>query len=111
METIAWERFGIEQVMQARNGLEAVRIAVSERPEIVLTDIRMPKIEFAEKLVQLCPDSRLQFMSAYMDVDYLKSAIKLATVDFIEKPIKLAEVEQAFAKTMLFSVNVFPFIT
>lgn len=50
-------------------------------------------------------------MSAYMDVDYLKSAIKLAAVDFIEKPIKLAEVEQAFAKTMLFSVNVFPFIT
>lgn len=60
---------------------------------------------------QLSPDSRLLFMSAYMDVDYLKSAIKLAAVDFIEKPIKLAEVEQAFAKTMLFSVNVFPFIT
>ena len=53
METIAWERFGIEQVMLARNGLEAVRIAVSERPEIVLTDIAEVEQAFAKTMLQL----------------------------------------------------------
>lgn len=104
VETINWAEFGIERVLQARDGQEAARIAAAEKPDIVLTDIRMPKlngIEFAEKLVQLCPDSQLIFMSGYMEVDYLKSAIRLAAVDFIEKPIKIAEVEQAMGKTLL----------
>lgn len=104
VETLPWASLGISQVMQARDGLEAMRIAASERPEVVLTDIRMPRlngIEFAERLVQLSPESQLLFMSGYMDVEYLKSAIRLAAVDFIEKPLKLPEVEAAIRKTLL----------
>ncbi|MFS0724286.1 response regulator transcription factor [Paenibacillus sp. 1P07SE] len=103
VETLPWASLGISEVLQARDGMEAIRIAASERPEVVLTDIRMPRlngIAFAEKLVRLCPDSRLLFMSGYMDVDYLRSAIKLSAVDFIEKPLKLQEVEQAIVKAI-----------
>lgn len=103
VESIDWERYGIDEPMQAQDGAEALRLSLAHKPDIVLTDIRMPKlngIEFAEKLIAACPDSKLLFMSGYMDVDYLKSAIKLSAVDYIEKPIKLPELEQAIGKTV-----------
>ncbi|WP_436756387.1 response regulator, partial [Streptomyces sp. URMC 124] len=92
--SIDWEDYGVSEVLQVEDGAEALRKATIHRPEIVITDIRMHKlngIEFAERLVAACPDSKLLFISGYMDVAYLKSAIRLAAVDFVEKPIKLPE--------------------
>jgi two-component system response regulator YesN len=102
-ESFDWEKYGINEILLAADGAEALRIATVKKPDIVLTDIRMPKlngIEFAEKLAEKSPDSQLLFMSGYMDVEYLKSAIKLSAIEYIEKPIKLAEVEQAIHKSV-----------
>lgn len=102
-ETIDFEKFGIQEVFLASDGAEALRLAALKKPDIVLTDIRMPKlngIEFAEKLAETSPGCQLLFMSGYMDVEYLKSAIKLSAVEYIEKPLKLAEVEQAILKSV-----------
>jgi len=101
-EAVDWTRYGIEEVYQARDGEEALRIALTHRPDIVLTDIRMPRlngIAFAERLAADCPGSKLLFMSGYMDIAYLKSAIKLSAVDYIEKPIRIPELEDAVRKT------------
>ncbi|MGO4375629.1 response regulator, partial [Paenibacillus sp. MCAF20] len=78
-ESIDWEQYGIHDVLLAGDGAEALRMCTVHRPDIVLTDIRMPKlngIEFAEKLSLKSPGSILIFMSGYMDVEYLRSAIK-----------------------------------
>lgn len=102
-ESIDWEQYGIHDVLLAGDGAEALRMCTVHRPDIVLTDIRMPKlngIEFAEKLSLKSPGSILIFMSGYMDVEYLRSAIKLSAVEYIEKPIKLADVEQAILKSV-----------
>jgi two-component system, response regulator YesN len=102
-ESIDWEPYGIDEILLAGDGAEALRICSIHKPEIVLTDIRMPKlngIEFAEKLSEKSPGSILIFMSGYMDVEYLRSAIKLSAVEYIEKPIKLTEVEQAILKSV-----------
>ena len=75
MEEIAWEEFGIDEIMQAVNGEEALKIVKWFRPDIVLSDIRMPKMDgiaFAEEMVRLIPASKLIFMSGYMETDYLK---------------------------------------
>lgn len=102
-ESIDWASYGITKVIQARDGEEALRIAMTRKLDIVLTDIRMPRlngIEFAEKLTAASPDSKLLFMSGYMEVNYLKSAIKLSAVDYIEKPIRIPELEKAIRKTV-----------
>lgn len=103
MESIDWKRYGISEIKQAKDGAEALRIALRFRPDIVLSDIRMPKlsgIEFAERLAEQCGESKLLFMSGYLDTAYLKSAIKLSAVDYIEKPIKLPELEAAIQRTV-----------
>ena len=97
IESIPWEKYGIDEIMQAKDGREALTISGWFRPDIVLTDIRMPKLnglEFAERLIRQCPDSKLLFMSGYMEIEYLKKAISLDAVEFVEKPIELDKVEQ-----------------
>ncbi|WP_373233168.1 response regulator [Cohnella sp.] len=105
MESIDWKKYGISDIKQAKDGAEALRIALWFQPDIVLTDIRMPKlsgIEFAEQLAEKCGECKLLFMSGYLDTAYLKSAIKLAAVDYIEKPIKLPELEAAIQRSVEF---------
>ncbi len=101
IDSINWNSMGIRELMQARNGMEALAVAKWFKPDIVLTDIRMPKlngIQFATELVQLNPQSKIIFMSGYMEIDYLKSAIQLAAVDYLEKPIDLAVLRSAIEK-------------
>ncbi len=100
---IDWKALGIDEIMQAKNGAEAISIANWYRPEIILTDIKMPKvdgIEFAKELVEINPDVKIIFMSGFMEVNYLKSAIKLSAIDFIEKPIDISLVNEAIKKAV-----------
>ena len=103
VEEIDWEDFGIDEIMQAVNGEEALKIVKWFRPDIVLSDIRMPKIDgiaFAEEMVRLIPGSKLIFMSGYMETEYLKSAIRLSVIDYIEKPIDVVQVKKALRRAV-----------
>ena len=53
-----WMSLGITQVLLAADGAEALRLARQERPDIVISDIRMPKlngIAFAARLREVIP--------------------------------------------------------
>lgn len=103
MESIDWVEFGIDEVMQASNGQEALKTAKWFHPDIVLTDIRMPKMDgiaFVKELLKSSPESCVIFISGYMEIGYLKSAIQLSAVDYIEKPIDLAALRKALAKAV-----------
>lgn len=95
---IAWGELGIHEVETARNGLVALELCRSFRPDIVLCDIRMPKmdgIEFAKWLRETDLSCKLLFMSGFSDKEYLMSAIRLNALDYIEKPINLDKVREA----------------
>ncbi len=103
IEAVDWEKFGVDEIMQAVNGAEAARIAQWFRPDIVISDIRMPQMDgiaFAERLFQTCPESRIIFISGYMEIEYLKSAIQLAAIDYIEKPVDLLALDRAIARAV-----------
>jgi two-component system response regulator YesN len=98
IESINWKELGVDLFGQATNGLKAYDMACEMKPDIILTDIRMPRmdgIEFAVKYRQIAPDCRIIFMSGYSDKEYLKSAIKLNAIDYIEKPIVISELVEA----------------
>ncbi|MCR5754222.1 MAG: response regulator [Acetatifactor sp.] len=103
IESINWEEFGIDEIMQAVNGQEALKISKWFKPDIVLTDIRMPKmdgIDFASQLLENNAESKIIFISGYMEIEYLKSAIRLSVVDYIEKPVELAALKDALTKAV-----------
>ncbi|CAM4510627.1 two-component system response regulator YesN [Paenibacillus endophyticus] len=93
-----WQQHGIDEVRQAEDGFDAVRIAEQFRPDILLTDIRMPRmdgIEAARSIRSFCPKVRIIFMSGFSDKEYLKAAISLQAVHYVEKPIQPNELNEA----------------
>ncbi|QGQ98304.1 response regulator [Paenibacillus psychroresistens] len=100
-ELVPWSEWGIDNVRSAENGLAALKLAEHYSPSILLTDIRMPKmngIELSKKIRELFPDCMIIFLSGFSDKDYLKSAIQLSAVDYLEKPIDLEELKALFQK-------------
>ena len=101
--SINWENFGISAVLLAEDGVQALRLAQMEEPEIILTDVRMQRmdgIELATRLRKMLPTSHLIFMSGYSDKEYLKAAIQLKAVSYVEKPIDMTEIETAIAEAV-----------
>lgn len=101
--SINWEGLGISTVLLAEDGAQALRIAQQERPEVVLTDVRMQRmdgIELAAKLRKALPQTYIIFMSGYSDKEYLKAAIQLKAVSYVEKPIICEEIEEAVAEAV-----------
>ncbi|MEW9701519.1 response regulator [Paenibacillus sp. SI8] len=97
-KSIPWRDLGITELVDAVDGLEAVALAENFQPDIVLTDIRMPRmdgIELASHLRRKYPQCKIVFMSGYADKEYLKAAISLKAVSYVEKPIDIDELQEA----------------
>ena len=100
---IDWEEFNISQIIQAEDGEEALHLCDTFIPDILLTDVRMPKtdgIELATRLTQRFPGIKTIFVSGYTDKEYFKSAIRLGAVSYIEKPVDLGELKDVLAETV-----------
>ncbi|MBQ7583939.1 MAG: response regulator, partial [Lachnospiraceae bacterium] len=90
-----------DAVIEASNGSEGIRLALEARPDIILTDMRMPRMDgvtMAKRVRESLPDSAIIFMSGYSDKEYLKAAIDLKAVSYVEKPLDTAEVSDAIKK-------------
>lgn len=101
ISSIDWTSLGISQVLQADDGIHGLEAALKYRPEIILCDVRMPRmdgISMLERLEQELPDTVSIFMSGYSDKEYLKAAIKLRAVNYIEKPLNPDEIREAVAE-------------
>jgi two-component system, response regulator YesN len=100
---IAWDTLGITSVLEAKNGQEAFDLAIEHPIDLLLTDVRMPimnGIELAYKVQALYSDCRIVFMSGYSDKAYLKAAIELNAVRYIEKPLDISELYTALQKSI-----------
>lgn len=96
--SIDWKSLGIDEVFQADDGVNGLETARIHKPEIILCDVRMPRMDgitMLERVENFLPDSDPIFMSGYSDKEYLKAAIKLKAVNYIEKPLNPVEIQAA----------------
>lgn len=99
-ELIPWNELGIDAVKTAKNGLDALELAESFTPSIMLCDVRMPKmdgIELAKRIRELYPLCEILFLSGFSDKEYLKSAIQVSAVDYLEKPVDIETLMSVFS--------------
>ncbi|MGB7728434.1 MAG: response regulator transcription factor [Candidatus Acidiferrum sp.] len=67
-----------EVISEASDGLEAVQIAQNLKPDIILLDIGLPKlngIEAAKRIRQVSPNSKIIFLSQNNDLDIVRAAL------------------------------------
>ena len=97
-QTIDWASLGCVVVGTASDGESGRELLLQKRPDILLTDIRMPKLdglEMLEAVRPVLPDMKAIIITGYDQFQYASRAIKLAVFDYILKPIQNEEVVKA----------------
>jgi two-component system response regulator YesN len=98
-----WPELNIDHIYLAKDGHQGLALARKYQPELILTDVRMPKmdgIKMAEQLRLILPDSSIIFISGFSDKQYLKAAIKLRAINYVEKPIDAGEIKAAITEAI-----------
>ena len=93
---LPWAGLGVSRVEQASDGEEGLEQARQCRPDIVISDIKMPRkngLEMAAAVREFLPACQFVFLSGYSDKEYLKGAIRVKAASYVEKPIDLEEIE------------------
>ena len=101
LKSLPLEKLGIHQTFLADDGIHGLKIALKEKPDLILTDVRMPRmsgVEMAEEILKVLPNAIILFMSAYSDKEYLKAAIKLKAVSYVDKPLDMNELTEALSE-------------
>ena len=98
---IDWENLGMEIAGVARNGIEAYEAVQQHRPDILITDIRMPGmsgLELIEKVKGSCPQIEIIVISGYAHFEYAQQAIRFGVGHYLLKPINKAELTETLVK-------------
>ncbi|TMU88305.1 response regulator [Bacillus sp. BHET2] len=86
-----WDKHGIHTILEAEDGDEAIQLITEHRPEIIFTDMRMPKRDGITLLKWLHTSelkSKTIVVSGYDDFEYMRNAIFYKSFDYILKPIE-----------------------
>ena len=100
---IDWKYLGMELVGVAHNGIEAYEAVREQKPDILITDIRMPGfsgLELIEKVKDICPDMEVIIISGYAHFEYAQQAIRFGVGHYLLKPINKAELTETLATRM-----------
>lgn len=95
---IPWESYSITIAGTAKNGEEGIRLIEQTHPDIIVTDIRMPKmdgLEMTRRILESHPHCKIIILSAYTDFEYAKQAIRLGAFDFVKKPFSIQDITKA----------------
>lgn len=91
--SIDWEKEGYEFVGDASDGELALPVILKEKPDILITDIRMPfmdGLELSRMVKAELPDIKIVILSGYDDFEYAKQAIKIGVAEYLLKPVSSA---------------------
>lgn len=96
--SIDWEKEGYIFWGEASDGELAYPMIIKEKPDILITDIRMPFMDGLElcKLVKKeLPNIKILILSGYDEFDYAKEAIRLGVTEYLLKPISSGKLLEA----------------
>lgn len=100
---VDWGQLGCAVVGEAADGEEGLALARECRPDLIITDIRMPKmdgVQMMSALREMGFTTRVIVLTAYSDFSYAQSALKLGADDYLLKPFRDQELVSAVLKIL-----------
>lgn len=94
---IDWEKNGYDFCGEASDGELAFPMISEKRPDIVITDIRMPfmdGIELSRMIKEEYPEIKIIILSGHEEFEYAKAAIQIGVEEYLLKPINGDELLQ-----------------
>lgn len=87
---IPWEQYGFEFAGEAKDGEMALPAIRSIRPDVLITDIKMPFMDglaLSRLVLKELPDTKIVIVSGYDDFEYARQAISLGVEQYLLKPV------------------------
>ncbi|OUM87265.1 MAG: hypothetical protein BAA01_12185 [Bacillus thermozeamaize] len=87
-ESVDWHAFGMAEPTLHMDGEEALAHAISDLPDILITDIGMPNmdgLQLIEKIKEMKPNVRVAILSCHSQFEYARQAMKLNVQDYLLK--------------------------
>lgn len=100
---IDWAALEIQIVGEATDGLTAERLILEQRPDLVISDIRMPGLTGLELMSRHkggAQAPKFIFVSGYEEFEYVKQALSGGAVDYLLKPVSASELEKTVRKAL-----------
>lgn len=101
--TIDWQGMGCEICGEAANGVEGLEVIRNKKPDVIFTDIRMPKMDGLEMTAVLRrenAEAKIVFLTSYAEFKYAQEAIRLQAYDYLLKPV-----DENKLKELLFKIG------
>lgn len=96
-----WASLGCEVVGEAQSGEEGLALARRLKPDLIITDIRMPKMDGITMMNMLREEgcaARCIVLTAHSDFEYARGALLFGADDYLLKPFRDQELTHAVAR-------------
>ena len=97
-DNVPWQEHDILFLGDAPDGEVALPQLLEKRPDILLTDIKMPfmdGLELARIVRKELPDTRIIILSGHNEFEYARKAITLGVNDYLLKPVSSRDILEA----------------
>lgn len=97
-KAIKWDKWNCMVVGSASDGEEGLMTIRDLKPDILFTDIRMPRIDGLSMVAGLkseFPNMQITVLTGFREFEYAKRALELGVKRYLLKPSKFAEIEEA----------------
>lgn len=92
-----WEKNGFDIIGEASSAAEALEFIEHRRPQLVLTDISMPRmdgLELSTEILKKMPECRIVIVTGYREFEYAQRAVRTGVKDFLLKPVNMEDIER-----------------
>jgi two-component system, response regulator YesN len=94
-DCVNWSREGFEYCADASDGELALPLLEAHRPDILITDIKMPfmnGLELSSVVRERYPDTKIIILSGHDEFEYARSALRIGVEEYCLKPVSAADI-------------------
>ena len=100
---VPWHQFGVNTVLAASDGYQALNIMARNKIDLLITDIQMPHMDGITLLKEVrssYPDTHCIILTAFSEFEYARAAVRLGVENFLLKPLVKEELEETIENAL-----------
>lgn len=102
-QSIHWQQYGVDTILTASDGLQALEVLADHAVDLLITDIRMPHMDGLSLLTAVrstYPHTHCIILSAYEEFEYAQKAMQLGVENYLLKPFETDEMEESIERAL-----------